>query len=104
MTTLYKKQYTPQFETEVKNYLKREIEIKKHIGVEFGVTLMKCEDEGLFVTKVKQGTPAWRTGIQVGDIILSINDKSINDDTHIQYLLYDLLTTPKINIIIKEYY
>ena len=104
MTTLYKKQYIPQFESEVKNYLRREIQIKKHIGVEFGVSLIKCEDEGLCVSDVKKGTPAWRTGIQVGDIIIGISNIRINEDTHIQHLMYNLLTTSKINIFIKEYY
>lgn len=104
MTTLYKKQHCiPHFESEVKNYLKREIQIRKEIGVEFGVNLIKCE-EGLFVADVKEGTPAWRTGIQVGDIIISINEICINSDTHLQYLMYNLLTITNLNIIIKEYY
>jgi C-terminal processing protease CtpA/Prc len=44
-------------------------ELRQHMG--------GSEDEGVLVSKVLEGTPAARSGIQVGDLILSVDGESV---------------------------
>ena len=45
---------------------------------------------GCNVTSVAKGSPASNSGIRVGDILLSVNEENISDDTTMDYLLNNL--------------
>ncbi len=37
------------------------------------------KDEGVIVARVLKGSPAWASGIRVGDIIVGVNDEAVDD-------------------------
>lgn len=53
---------------------------------------------GVIVTYVAKGSPAAKAGIQVGDIIYSIDDLRINDDSSLIGILYEYQTGDVVNI------
>lgn len=56
--------------------------------------------KGVIVTKIYPGTPADKAGLQVGDIILKINEFQINNDNTIFGVFYEFRTGQEINIVI----
>ncbi len=56
-------------------------ELRQHLGAN--------EDEGLLISKVYEGSPAERGGIEVGDVIVSIEGRSIEDQGDIRRALRD---------------
>jgi len=55
---------------------------------------------GVIITKVYPGTPSDKAGLQVGDIILKINDFQINNDNTVFGVFYEFRTGQKIDILI----
>ncbi len=45
--------------------------------------------EGLFITYVEQGTSAYKQGIKEGDVLISLEDTPIADQSHIEAFLED---------------
>lgn len=71
-------------------YTEEELAIKKqrdqgeYVGI--GVELTKARSNEYMISKVLSGRPAEEAGLQVGDIILSVNGVELNDDNYIQVL------------------
>ena len=63
-----------------------------------GITIPEQIDNGVVVIKTNDNYPAQKSGIQKGDIILSINGTQIKDSTHFKYLLYKYQIGDEINI------
>ena len=55
---------------------------------------------GVIITKIYPGTPSDKAGLQVGDIILKINDFQINNDNTVFGVFYEFRTGQKIDILI----
>lgn len=47
-------------------------------------------NRGVIITEVKKGSPAARTGLKAGDVILAINDQRVNDRSDYEQILVDL--------------
>ena len=56
--------------------------------------------KGVIITKVYPGTPSDKAGLQVGDIILKINEFQINNDNTIFGVFYEFRTGQEIDISI----
>jgi serine protease Do len=56
--------------------------------------------KGVIITKIYPGTPSDKAGLQVGDIILKINDFQINNDNTIFGVFYEFRTGQEIAISI----
>ncbi|MCH6574145.1 MAG: trypsin-like peptidase domain-containing protein [Bacteroidetes bacterium] len=56
--------------------------------------------KGVIVTKIYPGTPSDKAGLQVGDIILKINEFQINNDNTIFGVFYEFRTGQEIDIVI----
>jgi len=56
--------------------------------------------KGVIITKIYPGTPSDKAGLQVGDIILKINDFQINNDNTIFGVFYEFRTGQEIDISI----
>lgn len=63
-----------------------------------GITIPKDIENGVVVIKVNDNLPASKSGLQKGDIILSINDTEIKDSVHFKHLLYKYEVGDKITI------
>jgi serine protease Do len=55
---------------------------------------------GVIITKIYPGTPSDKAGLQVGDIILKINDFQINNDNTVFGVFYEFRTGQEINILV----
>jgi serine protease Do len=58
-------------------------------GPLLGIKLDKNLDEVARVQRVSRGTPAWRAGLQEGDLIVSVDDESIIDWQHLIDIVAD---------------
>ncbi len=56
--------------------------------------------KGVIITKIYPRTPSDKAGLQVGDIILKINDFQINNDNTIFGVFYEFRTGQEIDIVI----
>ena len=56
--------------------------------------------KGVIITKIYPGTPSDKAGLQVGDIILKINEFQINNDNTIFGVFYEFRTGQEIDIVI----
>jgi len=56
--------------------------------------------KGVIITKIYPGTPSDNAGLQVGDIILKINEFQINNDNTIFGVFYEFRTGQEIDIVI----
>jgi serine protease Do len=56
--------------------------------------------KGVIITKIYPGTPSDKAGLQVGDLILKINDFQINNDNTIFGVFYEFRTGQEIDISI----
>jgi serine protease Do len=56
--------------------------------------------KGVIITKIYPGTPSDKAGLQVGDIILKINDFLINNDNTVFGVFYEFRTGQEIDILI----
>ena len=56
--------------------------------------------KGVIITKIYPGTPSDKAGLQVGDIILRINEFQINNDNTIFGVFYEFRTGQEIDIVI----
>jgi serine protease Do len=56
--------------------------------------------KGVIITKIYPGTPSDNAGLQVGDIILKINEFQINNENTIFGVFYEFRTGQEINIVI----
>ena len=56
--------------------------------------------KGVIITKLYPGTPSDKAGLQVGDIILRINEFQINNDNTIFGVFYEFRTGQEIDIVI----
>lgn len=57
---------------------------------------------GVIVTKVESNSPAAKSGIQVGDVILEINGSKINNEDTIVYLLHQARTNDTLKLKIQR--
>ncbi len=57
---------------------------------------------GVIVTKVESNSPAAKSGIQVGDVILEINGSKINNEDTIVYLLHQARTDDTLKLKIQR--
>jgi len=55
-------------------------------------------DNGIYIKDVLSDLPAWEAGIKVGDIIVSINDKTINNQLPFLYQLYTYIPGDQITV------
>jgi serine protease Do len=55
---------------------------------------------GVITTKIYPGTPSDKAGLQVGDIILKINDFQINNDNTVFGVFYEFRTGQEIDILV----
>jgi serine protease Do len=55
---------------------------------------------GVIITKIYPGTPSDKAGLQVGDIILKINDFQINNDNTVFGVFYEFRTGQEIDILV----
>jgi serine protease Do len=53
---------------------------------------------GIYIKDVLTDLPAWEAGLQIGDSILSINGKAINNQLPFLYQLYTFIPGDKINL------
>jgi serine protease Do len=87
----------------VKGKIERDFEIGMKIQ-SIDETIAKYYDlkqtRGVIVTKIYPGTPAEKAGIQVGDIILKIEDFQIINDNTIFGVFYEFRTGQKIDLLI----
>ncbi|MEJ2196468.1 MAG: trypsin-like peptidase domain-containing protein, partial [Ignavibacteriaceae bacterium] len=87
----------------VKGKIERDFEIGMKIQ-SIDETIAKYYDlkqtRGVIVTKVYPGTPAEKAGIQVGDIILKIEDFQIINDNTIFGVFYEFRTGQKVDLLI----
>lgn len=56
--------------------------------------------DGIYINDVLTDLPAWEAGLQIGDIILSINDVSINNQLPFLYQLYTYIPGNQIRLAI----
>ena len=56
--------------------------------------------KGVIITKIYPGTPSDNAGLQVGDIILKINEFQINNDNTIFGVFYEFRTGQELDIVI----
>jgi serine protease Do len=61
------------------------------------------QQSGVVITKVEKDSPASVAGIQIGDILLSINDEKISDETNVEYILNNLTVGTVIPIQIMRH-
>lgn len=54
----------------------------------YGIEVDDDIEKGAVILKVEEGTPASKADLQVGDVILKINDDEITDTAHFRYCLY----------------
>ena len=54
----------------------------------YGITIGKDVEFGAVLSYVEEDKPASKSGLQVGDVIVEINDEKIDDVSHFKYALY----------------
>lgn len=83
---------------EIKSPKQRQVQLTKTCDEPFGFTIRGGERKAIrnkqyiqlyittpvFISLVEQGSPADRCGLQVGDVLLGVNDHSLEDCTHKQ--------------------
>ncbi|KGX83408.1 MULTISPECIES: PDZ domain-containing protein [Pontibacillus] len=90
---------TYQFMTNLKSVLEKEEDLrpvfwKSWIGIQHTTSKLESTKElGSVVISVKEGTPAEQAGLEVGDIITTVNGEQIGTFDDLEYLL----TTTEVN-------
>jgi len=57
---------------------------------------------GVIITKVERNSPALRTGLKVGDVILEINEVKVNNENTIVYMLHQARTNDTLKLKIMR--
>ncbi|MCF7849526.1 MAG: DegQ family serine endoprotease [Kiritimatiellales bacterium] len=60
------------------------------------------EEEGVIITEVEQGSPAWRAGLQPGLLIASVNRKEVGNVMQFRRVLSKLDDADKVLLLVKD--
>lgn len=99
MSSYKKVQYVDTIDYENKP-LKREMRITKKTGDNMGMKTEKVE-YGLLINKVIENGVAYNAGLNVGDIITTVDDIAV-DNYHLPHLQYKLIYNKVIDLEIIE--
>ena len=66
-----------------------------------GINVPSGVDAGIYIAKVEDNGPADKAGVKVGDVIVKINDESVNDMAEFRYQLYR--NEPGTKIVVEVY-
>ncbi len=64
----------------------------------YGISIGKDVSFGAVLSLVENGEPASKAGLQVGDVIVSMNNEKVDDVSHFKYLLYKYKVGDKITV------
>ncbi len=75
-------------------------EIKQQLQESKGLTVQ--EDQGILVVRVLPDSPADRAGLQTGDVIIKVSDRSVNAPSDVQQLVEKTSVGDDLNLTLKR--